>query len=298
MAGRFSRSWSIFKASAAVLGNDKRLLVFPLISTLAAILAAAGCGLVYAWWSGLADGATAALDTRMPYVLGFIYYFLLYTVIVFFNTALVFVAANHLDGGAATPSEGLRFARSKIGVIIGYAAIAATVGVVLRFLEDRLGTIGEIIVGLANIAWTVATFLVVPVLVYRDIGPVDAVKESARLLKDTWGENIIANGGMGVVFMILYLPLGILAILVTFSMLLYQAGAGYTIGEWAIVISAVVAAWLPLLLVVALHGALQGIYSAALYRYATLPDEESADGPISNALLDSAFTHKKRKSRR
>jgi len=219
-------------------------------------------------------------------------------VIVFFNTALVAVAVDHLDGGTATPSDGLRFARSKIRVIVGYASIAATVGIVLRSLEDRLGTIGQVIVGLADVAWAVATFLVVPVLVYRDIGPVDAVKESARLLKDTWGENIIANGGMGVVFMILYLPLGLFAILVTFSLIFYKAGPGYTAGQWAIAIALVLAAWLPLLLMVALHGALQGIYSAALYRYAALSSEATADGPISNALLDSAFIHKKRKSRR
>jgi hypothetical protein len=287
MAGRFARSWNIFKASAAVLRKDRRLLIFPLISTVAAILAAAGCGIAYAWRPGFE-----------PYVLGFIYYFLIYTVIVFFNTALVAVAVSHLDGGTATPSDGLRFARSKIRVIIGYASIAATVGIVLRFLEDRLGTIGQVIVGLADIAWNVATFLVVPVLVYRDIGPVDAVKESARLLKDTWGENIIANGGMGLIFIVLYIPLGLLAILATSSLILYNAGAGYTTGQWAVDISLALMAWLPLLLIVALHGALQGIYSAALYRYAALPREATADGPISNALLDSAFTHKKRKSRR
>jgi len=287
MAGRFARSWDIFKASAIVLRKDRRLLIFPLISTLAAILATAGCGIVYVWRPDFE-----------PYVLGFIFYFLVYTVIVFFNTALVAVAVSHLDGGTTTPSDGLRFARSKIRVIIGYASIAATVGIVLRFLENRLGTIGQIIVGLAGVAWSVATFLVVPVLVYRDIGPVDAVKESARLLKDTWGENIIANGGMGLIFMILYVPLGLLAIAATFSLILYNVGAGYTTGQWAINISLALAAWLPLLLVISVHGALQGIYSAALYRYAVLPSDATSDAPISDALLDSAFAHKKRKSRR
>jgi hypothetical protein len=287
MAGRITRSWDIFKASAAVLREDSRLLVFPLASTLAAILAAAGFGIVYTSWPGFE-----------PYLLGFFCYFLVYTVIVFFNTALVAVAVSHLDGGTATPSDGLRFARSKIRVIIGYASIAATVGIALRFLEDRLGTIGQFIVGLAGVAWSVATFLVVPVLVYRDIGPVDAVKESARLLKDTWGENIIANGGMGLIFMILYVPLGFLAILATYSLIIDNAVAGYTAGHWAIPIGLTLVAWLPLLLMVALHGALQGIYSAALYRYAALPSEATADGPISKDLLDSAFTHKKRKSRR
>ena len=41
MFERFSRSWSLVKASADVLRQDKELLVFPLLSTIAALLVAA-----------------------------------------------------------------------------------------------------------------------------------------------------------------------------------------------------------------------------------------------------------------
>ena len=85
----------------------------------------------------------------------------------------------------------MRIATSKMGTIAGYALIAATVGMILRAIQERVGFIGRIIVGLLGVGWTVATYLVVPVLVTRDVGPIDAVKESAGWLKKTWGENVI-----------------------------------------------------------------------------------------------------------
>ena len=135
----------------------------------------------------------------------FLFYLVQYFIIFFFNSALVGAAMIRLDGGDPTVRDGLRIASSKIVPIIGYAAIAATVGLILRIIEERAGFIGRWIAGLFGLAFTVATFLTVPILVTRDVGPVEAVKESAVLLKKTWGENIIGNAGMGLVFFLFYL---------------------------------------------------------------------------------------------
>src|SRR3569623_330584 len=54
--------------------------------------------------------------------------------------------------------------------------------------------------GRRGLAWTVATFLVVPVLASQAVGPVDAVKRSVELLKRTWGENLIGTVGLGAAF--------------------------------------------------------------------------------------------------
>src|SRR6185437_7963968 len=99
---------------------------------------------------------------------------------------------------------------AKLPQIFGYALIAATVGLLLRMIQERLGLIGRLVVGFIGLAWTVATFLVVPVLASKDVGPVDAVKESVELLKRSWGENLIGNGGIGIVFGLLM----VLAVLV------------------------------------------------------------------------------------
>ncbi len=71
---------------------------------------------------------------------------------------------------------------------------------VLRAISERSGLLGRLVVGLVGLAWNLATFLVVPVLVVEDVGPIEAIRQSAAYLKRTWGEQIVGNLGMGLVF--------------------------------------------------------------------------------------------------
>src|SRR5262245_12419203 len=204
MFERFSRSWALIKASGAVLKQDKELLVFPFLAAVATLLVAASF-LVPLFVAGAFDRPAGESPETASLVILFLFYLTQYFVIFFFNSALVGAAMIRLDGGDPTVRDGLRIATSRIVQILGYAAIAATVGLILRIIEERAGFIGRWIAGLLGLAFTVATFLTVPILVSRDIGPMDAVKESATLLKKTWGENIIGNAGMGLVFFVFYL---------------------------------------------------------------------------------------------
>ena len=163
-----------------------------------------------------------------------------------------------LNGGDPTIADGFRIAMSKLPAILGYAVIAATVGVILRALQERAGFIGRFVIGMIGLAWTVASFLVVPVLVTQDIGPIDAVKRSAELLKKTWGQNLIGAGGIGLVF-----GLGFLALAIIGGGLIALAVSS---GILAITITAIVAVVIALLLLVLIQAALQGVYAAALYR--------------------------------
>ena len=142
-----------------------------------------------------------------------------------------------------------------------YAAIAATVGIVLRAIQERVGFLGRIVAGLLGAGWTIATYLVVPVLVARDVGPVDAVKESALILKRTWGENLAGQAGMGAVFGVLQFLLIILGA----GLMVMAIGAS---SPFLMVLCAVLVGG-AILLTLLVHGALSGIYAAALYRYAT-----------------------------
>jgi hypothetical protein len=278
MFEKFSRSWQLIKASAGVLRQDKELLVFPLLSSLAAILVAATF-IVPLVTTGALESATSS-DEIDPVVaiVAFAFYFVQYFVIFFFNTALVGAAMIRLEGGDPTVADGLRIASRKIVPILGYAAIAATVGMILRAIEEKAGGIGKWVAGLLGAAWTVATFMVVPVLVTKDIGPIDAVKESAVLLKKTWGENLIGNGGLGVVFFLVYLVFGL-----AFAALFVLLGAAKS-GALMLALIAVAVAFFVVLALI--QTALQGIYSAALYRHAT----GAADAPgFDGALLANAF---------
>ncbi len=278
MFERFSRSWGLIKASAGVLAKDKELLVFPLLSAActlvvvaAFVLPALGLGAL----DGLRDGGGVSL---LAYVLAFLFYLVQYFVIFFFNSALVGAAMIRLDGGDPTVGDGLRIARSKALPILGYAAIAATVGMVLRAIQERAGFVGRLVSGALGVAWTLASFLVVPVLVTRDIGPVDAVKESALLLKKTWGENLIGQGGVGLLFGLLFFAL----VLLGGAAIIAAATTGNGVLTGLVVAIVIIA----MLLAALVQAALSGIYSAALYRYATGAGESEG---FDAQLLGQAF---------
>ena len=281
MFDRFSRSWELIKASGAVLRQDKELLLFPFFSAIATLIVAASF-IVPLIATGAFERSIAPGEETSYMVFLFLFYLVQYFIIFFFNSALVGAAMIRLDGGDPTVKDGLRIASSRVVQILGYAAIAATVGLILRIIEERAGFIGRWIVGLIGLAFTVATFLTVPILVSRNVGPVDAVKESAALLKKTWGENIIGNGGMGFVFFLFYLLAGGIGFVFIFGAA--QTGNASLI---VLVIAMVVLAVVGLALV---QAALQGVYSAALYRYAT---DGNVGESFSSALLGEAFRPKR-----
>lgn len=256
MFDKISRSWTLVQASAAVLRSDKELLLFPLISSIAALMVAITFAVPVIGLRIFEGGEIGVLGG----IVGFLFYLCQYFVIFFFNTALVGAAMIRLEGGDPTVSDGLRIARSKVGVILGYAAIAATVGLVLQMISEKAGFLGKIVIGLVGMAWTVASFLVVPILVSRDVGPIDAVKESIELLKRTWGENVAGNVGIGMAFGLITMLVVVLAIGLVI--------AAAAVGGVKLAIAVGIVGALAVALVAVIQAALSGIYSAAVYRYA------------------------------
>ncbi|HNV84019.1 MAG TPA: DUF6159 family protein [Arenimonas sp.] len=254
MFAKFSRSWELVKASAGVLRSDKELLVFPVISGIAALIVLATFVIPIVSLK-LFEGGTGPLG----YVIGFLFYLCQYFVIFFFNSALVGAAMIRLNGGDPTVADGLRIARERMLPILGYAAIAATVGLLLQFLKNKDNFVIRMLGSLLGTAWTVASFLVVPVLVANKIGPIDAVKKSIELLKTTWGENAVGQLGIGFVFG--FIMAGVIIMGVLLSIL------GFTVSPYlggTIVVLTVLSA----LTVGIIQSALSGVYAAALYRFA------------------------------
>lgn len=280
MFATVSRSWGLVKASAAVLRSDKELLVFPLLSSIAAVLVAISF-IAPAVGLGLFRGGGEDF-TVFEAIYVFAFYLMQYSVIFFFNTALVGAAMIRLDGGDPTLADGLRIARERIGPILGYAAIAATVGLLLRAIEQRSGTLGRIVVSLVGVAWTLATFLAVPVLVAQRVGPIEALKQSAGLLKQTWGENLVGSGGIGLAF-------GLVIFLVVIAGLALALGLGSLTGSPAVLFALLGLTFLAVLLLALVQAALAGIYSAALYRYATAGE---APAGFDAVVLKDAFQRK------
>ncbi len=283
MAGRFSRSWSLANASWQVLKQDTQLMVYPLVSAIAGLVviaafAAGALGVV--GFDGLSNMDRHAVPIGY-YVTALAFYVCLYFVMFFCNAALVGAAMMRFDGRTPTVGDGWRIASARSGRILGYALIAATVGMILRAIQERLGFVGRFVVGLLGVGWTVATSMVVPVLVSHEVGPIDAIKESAGLLKKTWGENVIGRSGLSLAFLVIYLSL----ILGTIAL----AIVAVYVGSGALALVVVVAGVAAMLFAMLAHAALSGIYSAALYRFATTG---SAGSGFDSGVLQAAFARK------
>jgi hypothetical protein len=262
MFERLSRSWQLVKASAAVLQQDRKLLLFPLISTMALLAVLTSFAIPMLGWLALGGSAGRGLSqgSSMLVLTAFLFYLSQYFVVFFFNAALVAAAMIRLDGGTPTLADGMRAAAARWPAILGYAALAATVGLALRALAERVGFVARIVTGLLGVGWSLATYLVVPVLVARDVGPIDAVKESATILKRTWGENLAGQAGLSTAFALLQFLVLLLggALVVAFVV---QGSTILTVLSLLLTLGALLLGWL-------VHGALNGIYAAALYRYA------------------------------
>jgi hypothetical protein len=280
---RFSRSWALIRASASVLRHDAELLALPAAAGLAALLVTISFAAPFVLWAAGHPQAMERGEIPPLWLLwGFLFYLVQYFVIFYFNTALVGAASIRLDGGDPTVRDGLRMANSRLSVILGYALLAATVGLLLRGIEQRSGAVGKWVAGLLGMAWTVASFLAVPVLVHRRVGPLQALKESAALLKQSWGENLIGQGGIGLVFVLLQVLLWV-AVLV-------PAAAAVLGKQTALFFVLLFLGLIASLLLGLIQAALSAVYSAALYRHATgLP----VSPEFPSALLAGAFAPKR-----
>ena len=278
MLDRFQRSWDLAGECVSLLMEDKSLLVFPLLSGLAMLLVIGSFAVpLYPSLALWTNGGAQAMSS-MTYVALFVFYWLQYSIVIFFNTALIEVALDRFDGEEASLGDGLRRAFSQLPVIIGYALIAATVGLILRVIAERVGFVGKIVVGLIGFAWSVATALVVPVLAAEDVGPVEAIRRSVELIRKAWGEDIIGGVGIGVVFGVLIF----IMLLVGGFLVVVAFGAGNAAAGIVLLVASVVVVSLLGLAQATLHG----IYSAALYRYA---NGDPAAGGIEPHLLEGAF---------
>jgi hypothetical protein len=283
MFQRLSNSWELVKASYSVLRADKELIVFPFVSalgTLAVMIVFAIPTLIAGVFDNVSNNGSPGVA---GYVIAFLFYLTMYFVVIFSNTALVGAALIRLRGGDPTLRDGFQIAMEHLSQIFGYALISATVGILMRWLRERGGLLGAVVSWLGNLAWNIATYLVIPVLVVENVGPVDAIKRSAALLKKTWGEQIVGNFGIGMVFGLITLA----AIVVVGLPLILLAAAT---GSAVVIVLAVGIIILVVMAISLLGSTLQGIYVAALYRYAV--EGEINPQYFRPELVQGAFRHK------
>jgi len=269
--GKISRGWKLTKLSLGVIRKDKEILVFPVLSALVtfAILASFIVGVFF----GLdpMDSSTEAFGPTFV-VFAFAFYLVAFFIALFFNAAVIGCATIRLNGGDPTVKDGLRIARENVGRIFMWALLAATVGIIIRAIQQRVGFIGRIVMGFIGIAWTLVTYFVIPVLIYEKLGPWGAVKRSAALIKGSWGETMVGNLGIGIIFVLLGL-VGLLPIII-----------GVAIGTFGAIATCLIIAFVYWVTLAVIASAAQSVLVAALYRFATT-------GQTSEGFEDIQFSN-------
>ena len=253
-------TFDLMKQSWRVLQRDRELILLP-------IMGAVGLALVALVFAGIAMGtgtldridaatgtATEGESTQViDAVLGLLFYVATTFVVIFFNAALIAAALERLRGGDPTVGSGLRKAASHLPAILGWALIAATIGLILQALRNRSdGLLGQIAVAIAGGVWAYMTFFVVPMLVAEGVGPIEAINRSGAHFTRTWGQQAVSSFGFGLVYIAAVL-VAILPVAILFAI--------------SPVIAIIVG--LPLIaLAVGAVQALEGIFKAALFEFA------------------------------
>jgi hypothetical protein len=277
----FRRSYGIFRQSLSILSADKEILVFPLLSGIAMIFVFAlmiGGGFFMGVFRAILESAgQGSASEILGYAVLFVWYFLSWFVGLFFNVAVIHCAKIRLDGGDPTVSDGINASMRHLGRIAAWAAVAATVGLLAQILRDKLKGFSRIFVWLGEAAWGIATFFIVPVMIFEERPLLDSVKQSWNLMKRTWGESIVGSGGIGLIVFLLAIP-GVFPIIL-----------GVVLGSGGAVIGGIATAIVYWLALACISSALGGIYRAALYVYAT--EQRVAPG-YSQEFVTGAFRRK------
>jgi hypothetical protein len=288
MFGSIERSWNLAKESLGVIRKDPELTIFPVVSFIAGVLVAGILGMV-AFFTGVFDGEDAI--SPLGIVLAFLFYFVTYFITIYFQVALVASVKLRLSGGNPNLGYGIGEANKRLGAIASWAVIAAIVGLILRMLEGAArrsgglgGIVAQITIGLVGMAWSLATFFVIPVIAYEGVGGFEAIKRSVGVIKRRWGEAVVGQAGIGLIMFLLALLVG-----AVFGILgVFLLTTGGTVGT-AAGVAFISIAIMGVLSIVVLSATLQSVYAAALYEYAT---KGQAPNIFSQSSLDSAFRPK------
>jgi hypothetical protein len=317
MFARIARSWSIFKNSLLVLRSNKKLIVFPMLTSgfviaivllvFSGIFAVASSPqfdnklskmsessngqksffkLLWAAANPQANEESSKADELSPNVqyawliiLLFMAYFVSIFMATFFNVAFYSEIINGLNSEPVFLMRGFKFAFSKCGSIAMWALLGATVGTALKLLEERFGWLGQWVIRLIGLAWNVVTVFAVPVIICEEdsFNPIKNLKKSASVIRTTWGESLIGFLGISALNGLLIIPTLLLTVVLAAASGLYVS----------VILSAIVAilGTVAIVCISMLLGVAQKIYIASLYLYATTGflneayDEEQMQNP-------------------
>jgi hypothetical protein len=279
--GRMARGLAALGEAWDFLRERPRLMVIPLLSAasiaVAALLIFAPILLLTGDLPFKVSIFIATAATALPFTFAG----------TFFNVAFLCMANDHMNGRDPSLREGFACARGRLRQIAAWSVLATFVGLILSALQNLPFDGSELFARIAGwiggIAWSLATFFVVPVLVLEGTGARQTVRRSARVFRERWGESLTGDVAIGVVFACVFIPSCMCGAI---GATLVDEGAT-TAGVILIGIAVVIGA-----ATMAVQSALTQLFTLVLYREAT---EGAIVGPFPAGILRIALTRKEQK---
>jgi hypothetical protein len=263
--GKWRGGLLIAKQSFALLKKDKEILLFPILSSVCTIILSVLFFIVIFIFfiSGNGDAlavesaqTTSLQETIFIYGALFVLYIIGAFIVAFFQAGLVTIVHARINGQDFTFRDGMQNAIRNSKKIFLWAVVTATVGIVLRFIADRSEWLGRLIAFFLGAAWGIVTFFIVPVLALEDLSIKDSIKRSAGIFRATWGETLVVNFSVGILFFLILLGGATLYVLSLFT------------ASWAVIIITSVLFVLFLIVLSLISSTLNTIFIIALYEYA------------------------------
>jgi hypothetical protein len=273
---RFDNGWYLAKSCYAVVLRDKTLMIFPILSGITVLIFLVT--FTDSFWGrellGIVERVEQGTATTQEKIdaglVVFAVSFVLFFVVIFFNTALMYCAGRSVEGENTGILDGIGMALRRFPHIIGWTLISIGVGTLLSVVQASLkglsknGKVGEIIADkvphILDTGWRVLTYFVVPVMVFERRNPFSAIGRSKSLIAKTWGEGLGGYFGIGFLSFFLGLPFVMLFV------------ADVFVGKaWVLVVAVI-----GFLILCILNETAKGVLCAALYQYAagrTVPPE-------------------------
>jgi len=283
MFDRISNGMALARSSWGVLVKDKHLILFPIVSGILFVIVLASFAVPMYMVSDQINQHMKNNNGKPPvwlYGVAFAFYFCCYFVIIFCNSALISCAMIRFNGGEPSVGDGFRMAMARLPQIFAWAIVSATVGVLLKVIENAHEKIGYYVAMILGTAWSIMTYFVVPVLVVEKTGPIEAVSRSMSLLKRTWGEALVGKLGLNFFMFLLAIPIFVIFVIG----ILAVANGQMPLGVGLIVVGVI-----GLLIHSAIASALHTILLAALYQYAA--DDRVPDA-FDRQTFEGAFQPK------
>jgi hypothetical protein len=256
---RIALGWRLAKSSTSVMRADSSLIALP---TLSVVCAYGALLIVSALGAGVADAVHVPL-LGLPFLVLACYVAVF--AVVFFNVALAAATREVMNGRDVSVADGIRAARGLRPQIARWALVQLAFGLLVSAIAAVLneGTdsrLGNVAGGVSGLAWSLASFFVIPLIAFEQLGPRAALDRSGELIKRRWGEALSGRTSIGlVVFLLALVPVcGVFALA---YVLQSSSTAASTVGY--------VVAGLALVVAVALGSGIGIVFRVELYRYGT-----------------------------